>query len=128
MARVNGAIYHLQNVALLPWYTESSEGLGSAFSFPDAQALTEAAKPCPARGRRLGGDTPMSAQATSEPIPLGGPSNSHQLIGYWVGYGAAGSAFPIREVSPQWDVIIVAFSRLIKIRPKGPCSSTRLPD
>jgi chitinase len=119
MARVNGAIYHLQNVALLPWYTGSSEGLGSAFSFPDAQALTEAAKPCPARGRRLGGDTPASAQATSEPIPLGGPSNSHQLIGYWVGYGAAGSAFPIREVSPQWDVIIVAFSTPDKNSPEG---------
>ena len=33
----------------------------------------------------------------------GGP-NGHKLIGYWSGYG------PIRDVSPQWDVILVAFA------------------
>ncbi len=53
VAQVNGTSYHLQNVALLPWYTGTAEGLGSTYSFPDAQALAEPAKPCPARGRRL---------------------------------------------------------------------------
>ena len=41
--------------------------------------------------------------------PAGRPSG-HQLIGYWAGYGSAGSTFPSREVSPQWDVILVAFA------------------
>ena len=51
-AKVDGATYHLQNVALLPWYTGAAEGLGSTYSFPDAQALTDPARPCPARGGR----------------------------------------------------------------------------
>lgn len=45
--------------------------------------------------------------------------NGHQLIGYWAGYGAAGSTFPIRDVSPQWDVIIVAFATPDKNAPEG---------
>jgi chitinase len=45
--------------------------------------------------------------------------NGHQLIGYWVGYGAAGSTFPPREISPQWDVIIVAFGTPGKNAPEG---------
>ena len=47
VAHVGGATYHLQNVALLPWYTGISEGLGNTYSFPDPQALTAPAKPCP---------------------------------------------------------------------------------
>ena len=41
IAHTDGTAYHLQNVALLPWYTGASEGLGSTYSFPDAQTLTE---------------------------------------------------------------------------------------
>jgi chitinase len=41
---------------------------------------------------------------------LKGPPNGHKLIGYWAGYGSATSTFPLRDVSPQWDVIIVAFA------------------
>ena len=52
VAQAGGATYHLQNVALLPWYTGASEGLGSTYSFPDAQALTDRSQPCPARGGR----------------------------------------------------------------------------
>ena len=51
-SRRPAATYHLQNVALLPWYTGAAEGLGSTYSFPDPQALAEPAKPCPARGGR----------------------------------------------------------------------------
>jgi chitinase len=50
---------------------------------------------------------------------LTGTSNGHQLIGYWAGYGAAGSTFPLRDVSPQWDVIIVAFATPDKNAPEG---------
>jgi chitinase len=103
-----GATYHLQNVALLPWYAGAAEGLGNTYSFPDAQALTEAAKPCPARGRRAGsGPPPQPGEAA---VPLSGSPNGHQLIGYWAGYGGPGSTIPLREVSPQWDVILIAFS------------------
>ena len=112
IAQADGAAYHLQNVALLPWYTGTLEGLGSTYSFPDAQALREPSKPCPARGGRAGAGRGASAPSapTVAAVPISGPPNGHRLIGYWAGYGAAGSTFPLREVSPQWDVIIVAFA------------------
>ncbi len=114
-ARMKGATYHLQNVALLPWYLGTSDGLGGAFSFPDSKALTESAKPCPARGGR-GAAPPRPTVAA---VPASGSPNGHRLIGYWAGYGAAGSTIPLREVSPQWDVIIVAFSTPDKNAPEG---------
>jgi chitinase len=120
LAHVDGTTYHLQNVALLPWYTGATRGLGSAFSFPDAPALTEPAKPCPARGRGRGaGGGAPPPQPTVAPVPTSGSPNGHQLIGYWVGYGAAGSALPLRAVSPQWDVIIVAFATPAENAPEG---------
>jgi chitinase len=120
-AHVDGATYHLQNVALLPWYTGASEGLGSTYSFPDAQALTDPSKPCPARGGRAGAGGGASAppQPAVAAVPMSGSPNGHRLIGYWAGYGAAGSTFPLREVSPQWDVIIVAFATPDKNAPEG---------
>ena len=115
-----GTAYHLQNVALLPWYTGASGDLGSTYSFPDAQALTTPAMPCPARGGRSGAGGPTAPpKPTVAAIPLSGPANGHQLIGYWAGYGAAGSTFPLREVSPQWDIIIVAFSTPDRNAPEG---------
>jgi chitinase len=116
-ARSGGATYHLQNVALLPWYLGPSEGLGKAFSFPDPAALNAPATPCPARGGRSGRSaaTPPAVAA----IPRSGPPNGHQLIGYWAGYGGAGSTIPLREVSPQWDVIIVAFATPDRNAPEG---------
>jgi chitinase len=114
VAQAGGVTYHLHNVALLPWYTGASEGPGSAYSFPDAQALPDASKPCPARGGRRPGDA-----QTGRPVPLSGAPNGHQLIGYWAGYGGPGSTIPLREVSPQWDVILVAFSTPDKNAPEG---------
>ncbi len=107
-ASLGGATYHLQNVALLTWYTGASEGLGSTYSFPDAQALSTSAKPCPAGNRGRGASAPAAPAVAA--VPASGAPNGHQLIGYWAGYGGAGSTFSLRDVSPQWDVIIVAFS------------------
>jgi chitinase len=107
-------VYHLQNVALLPWYTGASEGLGSTYSFPDAQTLGEPAEPCPAPG-----DISAPPQPTVAAIPLSGAPNGHKLIGYWSGYGRAGSTFSLRDVSPQWDVVIVAFATPDKNAPEG---------
>lgn len=108
VARMAGSTYHLQNVALVPWYTGASEGLGSTYSFPDAHALTTSAEPCPARGRMFRSMAP--ARPTVAAIPLKGAPNRHELIGYWVGYGPPGTVLPMRAISPQWDVIIVAFA------------------
>ena len=113
VAQLNRTRYHLQNVALLPWYTGPADGLGTELSFPDARALPERAKPCPARGGR-----PTGGSAGSR-VPRTGPPNGHQLIGYWAGYGAAGSTIPLREISPQWDIVIVAFSTPDKNAPEG---------
>ncbi len=104
--------YHVQNAALLPWYTGGGEGLGTVYSFPDTRALTERSRPCPARGGR-GAAAPQ--EPTASAAPAASP-NGHRLIGYWTGYSAAGSA---AAVSPQWDVIIVAFSTPDHNAPEG---------
>jgi len=121
VAHVDGATWHLQNAALLPWYTGASEGLGSTYSFPDAQALTDPAKPCPARGGRAGAGRGASGppNPTAAAVPVSGSPNGHRLIGYWAGYGGPGSTIPLREVSPQWDVILVAFSTPDRNAPEG---------
>ena len=99
VAYAGAVTFHLQNVALLPWYIGSSEGLGNTYSFPDPQALTAPAKPCAPVG--VG---PAPSNPTVAATPLSGSPNGHQLIGYWTG------TFPLREVSPQWDLILVAFA------------------
>jgi chitinase len=121
VAKVDGATYHLQNIALLPWYIGAFEGFGGTYSFPDAQALSDRSKPCPVRRIRPGAGNGASAplKGTVAAVPMSGSPNGHQLIGYWAGYGAAGSTFPLREVSPQWDVIIVAFSTPDEHAPEG---------
>ncbi len=120
-AQMGGTTYHLQNVALLPWYTGADEGLGGTYSFPDAQALAGPAKPCPARGGRggAGGRAAAPPQPTATAAPASGTPNGHRLIGYWAGYGGAGSTIPLRDVSPQWDDILIAFSTPDPNAPEG---------
>ncbi|QNI32037.1 glycoside hydrolase [Alloacidobacterium dinghuense] len=113
-ARTGSATYHLQNAATLSWYLGATENLGTKYSFPDAQALPTAAMPCPARGRRTAPPMPTVAA-----FPQTGQPNGHQLIGYWEGYGGPGSIFPAREISPQWDVVIVAFATPDHSAPEG---------
>jgi chitinase len=121
-ARTGNLAYHLENVALLPWYTGSEGGGAAAYSFPDPHALNDAAKACPARGRHMADDEDGAVahrQPTAAPAPLAGTSNGHALIGYWAGYGGAGSTFPLKEISPQWDVVIIAFSTPAEDAPEG---------
>ncbi len=110
--------YHVQNVVLMPWYLGANDSLGSTFSFPDAAALTEQAKPCPERRPGAAG-FPAPPRPTAEPFYPTGKPNEHKLIGYWAGYGAASSTFSLREVSPQWDYILVAFATPDKNAPEG---------
>jgi chitinase len=118
LAHTGDAVYHLQNVALLPWYTGVSES-GSAYSFPDAHVLPNPAKPCPARPLGAGTGVPAPPEPTVAAIPVTGAANGHHLIGYWAGYGRPGSTFPLRDVSPQWDVILVAFATPDRNAPEG---------
>jgi chitinase len=101
VAHAGGGTYHLQNVALLPWYVGVSADLGNTYSFPDAQALTGPAERCTPADFV---STPAEPKPTVAAVPLGRAQTGHRMIGYWTG------TFPLREVSPQWDVILVAFA------------------
>jgi chitinase len=126
-ARTAGFTYHLQNVALLPWYlgaaaperSGATSPAGGVYSFPDAHALAAPATPCPDRTARMNG-----AEPTATPAPANGASNGggngHRLIGYWTGSRYSSAApFPLHDVAPQWDLILVAFASPQKNAPEG---------
>ena len=113
VARMGRADWHLENVALLSWYAGAYEGWGGTTSFPDAQALTGRALPCPPPLRY---DAPPMPAVSAVPA---GPPNGHKLIGYWAAYGPAASHIPLPEVSPQWDIILVAFATPDATAPEG---------
>ncbi|MGB6973056.1 MAG: glycosyl hydrolase family 18 protein [Terracidiphilus sp.] len=116
-----GTSWHVQNVALLPWYLGAAEGLGNTYSFPNPQALPSPATPCPHFQRAgLGAARPQASTGPAvEAVPLQGPPNGHELIGYWTGRGPQNSIFPLRDVSPQWDIVIVAFAAPDLSAPEG---------
>jgi chitinase len=116
-ARTAGFTYHLQNVALLPWYAGAAAAPGSVYSFPDPHALAKPAQPCPDRGVRLA----SNGEPTVTPTPSHGSGNGHQLIGYWTGsrFSGISTPFPLHEVAPQWDIILVAFAMPDKTAPEG---------
>jgi chitinase len=107
--------FHVQNAALLGWYT----GEGAAYSFPDPHALAEPARPCPARGRRGAGGPSAAPAPTVAPAPRTAPPNGHELIGYWTGYSNAAVMTPAQDLSPQWDVVLVAFAVPDRNAPEG---------
>ncbi|MDE1176831.1 MAG: glycosyl hydrolase family 18 protein [Edaphobacter sp.] len=120
-----GGLYHVQNVALMPWYVGAAEPYGKAFSFPDATMLGEPAKACP---ERRPGAMAAAPKPTEEPFYPTAKPNGHKLIGYWSGYGAKGTSFSLREVSPQWDYILVAFATPDKTAPEGTMTFRTPPD
>ncbi len=105
----NGRTYHLEDMALLPWFAQSPAGetFEGPYSFPDVKALTAAAQPCSANRAR---DT----QPSVSPLPRSGPPNGHALVGYWEGYASARTKTPLRDVSPQWDIVIATFAAPVK--------------
>ena len=115
VAKTGKDVWHLQTVALLPWYTGPFDGWASTYSFPDSQVLTEHAQPCPATERI--GAPPPSPKVTA--VQSKNAPNGHKMIGYWIAYGPPGIHIPLREVSPQWDVIIVAFAVPDRTAPEG---------
>lgn len=88
--------YHLENMALLPWFEQRQ---ASAYSFPDGNALRDYAKPC---------SSVHHSAVTALPAPRTGALTDHALIGYFEGGGS------IRDVSPQWDIIIATFAAPVK--------------
>ena len=118
VARTSGFDYHLQNVALLNWYVGADQGSG-IYSFPDPQALSEAAKPCTNHAQQVAHDV----EPTATPVQPSGSQGEHSLIGYWTGSRfTGGNAFRLRDVSPQWDVVLVAFASPAKNAPDGTLS------
>ncbi len=93
--------YHLENMALLSWFEETP---GAVYSFPDSKALPAPAQPC----------VRATAQPpTASPLP-GVKDPKHKLIGYWEGYESVKSPTPLRDVSPQWDIVITTFATPLK--------------
>jgi chitinase len=111
--------WHLANVALMGWYT----GGASPYSFPDGKILPAAATACPAYPRPAPGTAQQPPQPAPPPavaaVPSAGAKNGHELIGYWTGSGPGGTILRLRDVSPQWDVIIVAFADVNHQAPEG---------
>lgn len=111
-----GMRWHVADIALMSWYT----GGAAPYSFPDANKLQSAASRCPARQPPAPGTAndpaPPPAVAAIQPT---GPKNGHELIGYWTGDGPGGTLLRLRDVSPQWDVILVAFANVNHAAPEG---------
>ncbi|HEY2001110.1 MAG TPA: glycosyl hydrolase family 18 protein [Acidobacteriaceae bacterium] len=116
-ARTSGFTYHLQNVALLPWYAGAAAAPKSVYTFPDPRALSQPAQPCPDRAAQLA----SGGEPTAAPTPSAAAANGHQLIGYWTGsrFSGVNTPFPMHEVAPQWDIILVAFASPDKTAPEG---------
>lgn len=114
--RVGNRSYHVENVALLSWYAHS-EKAGSPFSFPNSAALTEPASACTFHRNRAA-RTPLPV-ASSFPSAVKAGHSSHWLIGYWVPRASNGKLLPLRDVSPQWNVVIVSFASPASHSPEG---------
>jgi chitinase len=116
VVQAGGASWHVADVALMGWYT----GGAGPYSFPDARLLETPAAGCPA-------PAPPAPGVRNEPAPppavaavaSAGAKNGHELIGYWTGDGPGGTLLRLRDVSPQWDVILVAFANVNHLAPEG---------
>lgn len=115
VVHAEGTAWHLANVALMRWYT----GGPGAYSFPDAKMLTTAAEPCAVRRRGVASGAKPAPAPEVAAVPETGAANGHELIGYWTGSGPGGTLLRLKDVSPQWDVIIVAFANVNHQAPEG---------
>jgi len=116
VTHTGGRTWHVADVALISWYAEGN----GPFSFPDKGKLRTAADRCPAPRR----PNPANANDPAPPAavaaaPSQGTTNGHELIGYWTGDGPGGTLLRLRDVSPQWDVILVAFANVNHRAPEG---------
>ena len=98
--------------------SRSTAPAANVYSFPDPGALTGPAQPCPDRGFANAAEPTAPVVA---PAPSSGHAYGHQLIGYWTGsrFTANAAPFPLHEVPPQWDVVLIAFAMPDKTAPEG---------
>ncbi len=96
--------FHLENMALLAWFAQAQ---GAVYSFPNATTLSAPAQPC-ASGRAT------YSPPTASPLPGATGTPKHKLIGYWEGYSSVRSPTPLRDVSPEWDIVIATFATPVK--------------
>ncbi|MGA8528263.1 MAG: glycosyl hydrolase family 18 protein [Acidobacteriaceae bacterium] len=116
VVQTRDAAWHVADVALMGWYTEGT----GPYSFPDAQMLRAAADRCPAPHLPAPGTANDPAPpAAVAALPSPGTTNGHELIGYWTGSGLGGTLLRLRDVAPQWDVILVAFANVNHKAPEG---------
>jgi chitinase len=116
VAHTRDAAWHVADVALVSWYT----GGAGPYSFPDTKMLSAPATPCPAaRAAGAGSVNEPAPPPAVEAAPPEPATNGHELIGYWTGRGPGGTLLRLRDVSPQWDVIIVAFANVNHQAPEG---------
>lgn len=110
-----GHTYHVENIALLSWYLKAADA-ANGYSFPDAHVLTAPASSC----SYFAGHKSVAAPAAEVTIPKPSAHASHHwLIGYWGSRAPNGRFLPLRDVSRQWDVVIVAFASPKANAPEG---------
>ena len=81
-ANVDGVTYHLQNVALLPWYTGASDAPGNI----TASRMHRPLRTMPSLARQEGEGLVRAARThRRRRSPPAGAPNGHRLIGYWAG-------------------------------------------
>ena len=121
---MNGFIYHVSNVALLPWYEQDgvSNAYNGAYSYPDTLTLAEASK--------YGFADPFQLPSAT-PAPQS-PPNGHLLIGLWINYDWIDPLGFIRlvDVAPQYDVIKVLLapqSKTLRLQSISLCLRNRPP-
>jgi chitinase len=116
-----GAGWHVADVALMGWYTGGTNTVGAGpYSFPDAGLLKAAAERCPEpRFPEPGRANEPAPPATVAAAPSEETTNGHELIGYWTGDGPGGTLLRLKDISPQWDVILVAFANVDHKAPEG---------
>jgi chitinase len=116
VVHARGEAWHVANVALMSWYASR----GQPYSFPNPRLLQKPATPCPATPTPASG---VSKEPAPPPavaaVPSATEKKGHELIGYWTGDGPGGTILRLRDVSPQWDVIIVAFANVNHQAPEG---------
>ena len=116
VVHADGRMWHVADVALMGWYTGGEE----AYSFPDVHRLQAAADQCPERpipNPAIANEPAPPAAAAA--VPSRGTISGHALIGYWTGDGPGGTLLRLRDVAPQWDVILVAFANVNHLAPEG---------
>jgi chitinase len=115
VVHTGAATWHVANVALMGWYTAGAK----PYSFPDNSLLQTPATPCAVIPRAATSANELAPPSAVPTAPHTEANNGHELIGYWTGDGPGGTLLRLRDISPQWDVIIVAFANVDHHAPEG---------